>query len=83
MGADIKVNNGTAVVRSDAQLSAAPVMDSDLRASAALPATDTIEISRLYHIDRGYEHIDEKLLILGVDVERVKDRGTSTQTHGT
>jgi UDP-N-acetylglucosamine 1-carboxyvinyltransferase len=79
MGADIKVDNGTAVVRGVTQLSAAPVMASDLRASAALvlaalTAKGSTEISRLYHIDRGYEHIDEKLLMLGANVERVKDR---------
>ncbi len=77
MGADIKVDNGTAVVRGVAQLSAAPVMASDLRASAALVlaalnAKGSTEISRLYHIDRGYEHIDEKLLMLGANVERVR-----------
>jgi UDP-N-acetylglucosamine 1-carboxyvinyltransferase len=79
MGADIKVDNGTAIVRGVSQLSAAPVMASDLRASAALvlaalTAKGSTEISRLYHIDRGYEHIDEKLLMLGAAVERVKDR---------
>ena len=79
MGADINVDNGTAVVRGVAQLSAAPVMASDLRASAALvlaalTAKGSTNIYRLYHIDRGYEHIDEKLLLLGADVERVKDR---------
>jgi UDP-N-acetylglucosamine 1-carboxyvinyltransferase len=79
MGADIKVDSGTAIVRGVYQLSAAPVMASDLRASAALvlaalTAKGSTEISRLYHIDRGYEHIDEKLLMLGADVERVKDR---------
>lgn len=77
MGADIKVDNGTAIVTGVAQLSAAPVMASDLRASAALvlaalTAKGATEISRLYHIDRGYEHIDEKLLMLGANVERVK-----------
>ena len=77
MGADITVDNGTAVVRGVEKLSAAPVMASDLRASAALvlaalTAKGSTEISRLYHIDRGYEHIDEKLLMLGADVERVK-----------
>ncbi|MCP5533029.1 MAG: UDP-N-acetylglucosamine 1-carboxyvinyltransferase [Akkermansiaceae bacterium] len=77
MGADIKVDNGTAVVRGVEQLSAAPVMASDLRASAALvlaalTAKGSTAISRLYHIDRGYEHIDEKLLMLGANVERVK-----------
>jgi len=79
MGADIKVDNGTAVVRGVVQLSAAPVMASDLRASAALvlaalTAKGSTEISRLYHIDRGYEHIDEKMIMLGANVERVKDR---------
>jgi UDP-N-acetylglucosamine 1-carboxyvinyltransferase len=78
MGADIKVDHGTAIVRGVAQLSAAPVMASDLRASAALvlaalTAKGSTEISRLYHIDRGYEHIDEKLLMLGANVERVKE----------
>jgi UDP-N-acetylglucosamine 1-carboxyvinyltransferase len=77
MGADIKVDNGSAIIRGVEQLSAAPVMASDLRASAALVlaalrAKGTTEISRLYHIDRGYEHIDEKLLMLGADVERVR-----------
>jgi UDP-N-acetylglucosamine 1-carboxyvinyltransferase len=77
MGADIKVDNGSAIVRGVPKLSAAPVMASDLRASAALvlaalTATGTTEINRLYHIDRGYEHIDEKLLGLGAAVERVR-----------
>jgi UDP-N-acetylglucosamine 1-carboxyvinyltransferase len=76
MGADIKVNGGKAVVRGVEKLSAAPVMASDLRASAALvlaalKAEGMTEINRLYHIDRGYEHIDEKLLTLGANVERV------------
>ncbi len=78
MGADIKVDNGTAIVRGVKQLTAAPVMASDLRASAALvlaglSAKGSTTISRLYHIDRGYEHIDEKLLMLGAEVERVRD----------
>jgi UDP-N-acetylglucosamine 1-carboxyvinyltransferase len=77
MGADIKVDNGSAIIRGVEQLSAAPVMASDLRASAALVlaalrAKGSTEISRLYHIDRGYEHIDEKLLMLGANVERVR-----------
>jgi UDP-N-acetylglucosamine 1-carboxyvinyltransferase len=77
MGADITVDNGTAIVRGVTQLSAAPVMASDLRASAALvlaalTAKGSTEISRLYHIDRGYEHIDEKLLQLGATVDRVR-----------
>ena len=76
MGADITVDNGTAIVRGVKELSAAPVMASDLRASAALvlaalTAKGTTEINRLYHIDRGYEHIDDKFLVLGANVERV------------
>ena len=76
MGADIKVDNGTAVVRGVEQLSAAPVMASDLRASAALvlaalTAKGSTAISRLYHIDRGYEHIDDKLTDLGAVIERL------------
>jgi len=78
MGANIKVDNGTAVITGVEKLSAAPVMASDLRASAALvlsalTAEGSTEIHRLYHIDRGYEHIDEKLLTLGADVERVRE----------
>lgn len=77
MGADIKVEHGCAIINGVAGLSAAPVMASDLRASAALvlaalTAKGTTEINRLYHIDRGYEHIDEKLLTLGANVERVR-----------
>jgi UDP-N-acetylglucosamine 1-carboxyvinyltransferase len=78
MGADINVDSGTAIIKGVKQLSAAPVMASDLRASAALvlaglTAKGTTTISRLYHIDRGYEHIDEKLLQLHARVERVKE----------
>ncbi len=78
MGADIKVDNGTAIIKGVKKLSAAPVMASDLRASAALvlaalAAKGSSTISRLYHIDRGYEDIDEKLLQLQANVERVKE----------
>ena len=76
MGANIEVNDGTAVIQGVEQLSAAPVMASDLRASAALvlsalTAKGNTEISRVYHIDRGYEHIDEKLINLGAEIERL------------
>lgn len=79
MGANINVDAGTAVVTGVKGLSGAPVMASDLRASAALVlaglrAEGTTTISRLYHIDRGYEHIDEKLLQLGADVERIREK---------
>jgi len=79
MGAKISVDQGRAIVTGVDQLSGAPVMASDLRASAALvlaalSAKGTTSISRLYHIDRGYEHIDEKLLQLGANVERVREK---------
>jgi UDP-N-acetylglucosamine 1-carboxyvinyltransferase len=78
MGADIHVADGKAVINGVAKLSGAPVMASDLRASAALVlaalvAEGTTEILRLYHIDRGYEHIDEKLASLGANVERLRE----------
>ncbi len=78
MGAQIKVDSGSAIITGVESLSGAPVMASDLRASAALvlaalAAEGTTEIHRLYHIDRGYELLDEKLLQLGAQVERVAD----------
>lgn len=78
MGANIKMDNGTAVVTGTERLSGAPVMASDLRASAALvlaalAAEGSTEIYRLYHIDRGYELLDDKLLGLGAHVRRVAD----------
>lgn len=77
MGADIKIEGHTAIIQGVEKLSAAPVMASDLRASAALvlaglKAEGVTEISRVYHIDRGYEHIDSKLADLGATIERVK-----------
>lgn len=77
MGADITLSEGKAIIKGVQCLSAAPVMASDLRASAALvlaalTAKGTTEINRLYHIDRGYEHIDEKLEALGAKVERLR-----------
>ncbi|NLT69939.1 MAG: UDP-N-acetylglucosamine 1-carboxyvinyltransferase [Verrucomicrobiaceae bacterium] len=76
MGANITVEDGTAIIHGVEQLSAAPVMASDLRASAALvlsalTAKGPTEISRVYHIDRGYEHIDDKLIDLGAEIERL------------
>ena len=78
MGASIKVDNGVAVIKGVESLSGAPVMASDLRASAALvlaalAASGDTEISRLYHIDRGYEQIDDKLASIGAAIERVSD----------
>lgn len=76
MGADIKVQGNAAVVSGVKQLLGAPVMATDLRASAslivaALAAKGSSEISRVYHLDRGYEKIEEKLLGLGARVKRV------------
>ncbi len=77
LGADIElIDHSTAHVRGVAQLHAAPVMATDLRASfslvvAALVAEGQTLIDRIYHIDRGYETIEEKLALLGADVQRV------------
>lgn len=77
MGADIKIEGHTAVVKGVKKLSGAPLMASDLRASAALivaalAAKGITEIHRVYHIDRGYEHIEKKLRRLGAKIKRVK-----------
>jgi len=77
MGADISLNGATAVIKGVERLSGAPVMASDLRASAALvlaglQSEGITEVNRVYHIDRGYELIDEKLNGLGAHIERVK-----------
>jgi len=77
-GADILIEGNTATVKGVRRLSGAPVMATDLRASASLvlaglAADNTTEISRIYHLDRGYERIEEKLKGLGADIERVKE----------
>jgi len=77
MGANIDLNGGTAIIEGVDRLEAAPVMASDLRASAALvlaglAAEGITEVNRVYHIDRGYERIDEKLNDLGAEIERVQ-----------
>jgi len=77
LGADITVDGKTAVVRGVPMLSGAPVMASDLRASAALvlaglAAQGTTEVLRVYHLDRGYERIEEKLAPLGARIRRGK-----------
>lgn len=76
MGADIEVNGNTAIVRGKEKLQGAPVMATDLRASAslvlsALVAEGETKIDRIYHIDRGYECIEEKLGALGAKISRV------------
>src|SRR5579863_1321459 len=78
MGADIVMKGPTAVVRGRSRLSGAPVMATDLRASmgliiAGLAAANTTELSRVYHLDRGYEALDSKLSQLGARIERVRD----------
>jgi UDP-N-acetylglucosamine 1-carboxyvinyltransferase len=77
MGAHVQLEGPTAVISGVEKLTGAPVMASDLRASAALvlaglKADGITEVSRVYHIDRGYEHLDEKLSELGAHIERVK-----------
>jgi UDP-N-acetylglucosamine 1-carboxyvinyltransferase len=77
MGAQVDLEGPTAVIHGVDRLFGAPVMASDLRASAALvlaglKADGITEVSRVYHIDRGYEHLDEKLSELGAHIERVK-----------
>jgi UDP-N-acetylglucosamine 1-carboxyvinyltransferase len=76
MGADIRKEGSSAIVHGVRKLSGAPVMASDLRASAALVLAGLVaegktEIARVYHIDRGYEKIEEKLNALGAKIERV------------
>ncbi|BAV66309.1 UDP-N-acetylglucosamine 1-carboxyvinyltransferase [Sphingobium cloacae] len=78
MGADIAVNGRTAVVRGVDRLVGAPVMATDLRASmslilAGLAAEGETQVNRVYHLDRGYERLEEKLSAVGADIERVSD----------
>lgn len=80
LGADISLEGHNAIVRGVAGLSGAPVMATDLRASVALvltglAASNTTEVLRVYHLDRGYERIEEKLSRLGADIVRVKGVG--------
>ena len=76
MGADIETDGRTAIVKGIPRLSAAPVMATDLRASASLilaglAAEGQTVVSRIYHLDRGYENIEQKLSALGADIRRV------------
>jgi UDP-N-acetylglucosamine 1-carboxyvinyltransferase len=76
LGADIQIQGNTAIVTGRESLTAAPVMATDLRASAslvlaALVAQGETRVERIYHIDRGYEHIEEKLKQLGARIRRV------------
>ena len=76
LGAEIRLEGNTAIIRGVEKLTAAPVMATDLRASASLVlaglvAEGTTEIERIYHIDRGYEAIEEKLAQLGARIKRI------------
>jgi len=76
MGADIQLESNTAICKGSDKLTGAPVMATDLRASASLVlaglvATGDTLVDRIYHIDRGYDHIEEKLAQLGATIRRV------------
>ena len=78
MGADIATEGRTAIVKGPQDLTGAEVMATDLRASmslviAALAAEGETTVRRLYHLDRGYERLEEKLQLVGADIERLGD----------
>ncbi|UCG21142.1 MAG: UDP-N-acetylglucosamine 1-carboxyvinyltransferase [Deltaproteobacteria bacterium] len=78
MGADISIEGNTAIVRGRPKLQGAPVMATDLRASASLvlaglAAEGVTEVSRVYHLDRGYTLLEEKLSAVGARIDRVKE----------
>jgi UDP-N-acetylglucosamine 1-carboxyvinyltransferase len=78
LGANVSLEGASAIVKGVEKLSGAPVMASDLRASAALVIAGLVaegetEVGRIYHVDRGYEKIDEKLRKLGAKIERVSE----------
>jgi UDP-N-acetylglucosamine 1-carboxyvinyltransferase len=77
MGADITISGNSALVKGVPRLSGAPVMATDLRASACLIlagliADNTTEVHRVYHLDRGYENLEDKFRELGASIQRVK-----------
>lgn len=78
MGAEIQIDGHSAIIRGNQDLTGAPVMATDLRASAslilaALAANNTTEVSRIYHLDRGYEKIEKKLAALGARIWREQE----------
>jgi UDP-N-acetylglucosamine 1-carboxyvinyltransferase len=78
MGADIKIEGNNAVIKGVPKLSGAPVMASELRGGAGLvlaglAAENQTVVSRIYHIDRGYESLEKKLASVGADIERIPD----------
>ena len=78
MGGDISLKGNTALIKGKSSLKSAPVMATDLRASASLVLAGLVaegqtKIDRIYHIDRGYERIEEKLNLLGARIERISE----------
>ena len=76
MGAEIRLEGNTAIIQGVPKLTAAPVMATDLRASASLVLAGLVaegdtDVDRIYHIDRGYECIEEKLAGLGAQIRRM------------
>jgi UDP-N-acetylglucosamine 1-carboxyvinyltransferase len=79
MGANITVHSASVLVRGVPKLTGAPVMATDLRASvslvlAGLAAEGETTVNRVYHLDRGYERLEEKLAACGAEIERIRDR---------
>lgn len=86
MGADIQLQGNTAISHGRLRLTGAPVMATDLRASASLVLAGLVAngetmVDRIYHIDRGYECIEEKLTHLGANIVRISDRGGKLSEH--
>jgi UDP-N-acetylglucosamine 1-carboxyvinyltransferase len=84
MGADIRIEGNVAICRGVERLTAAPVMATDLRASAGLVLAGLVAsgetlIDRIYHLDRGYDNIEEKLSTLGAAIRRIHS-GSSSKT---
>jgi UDP-N-acetylglucosamine 1-carboxyvinyltransferase len=76
LGAEIRLEGNTAIIKGVPQLTAAPVMATDLRASvslviAALAAEGETMVNRVYHLDRGFERLEDKLRACGADIERI------------
>lgn len=84
MGADIEMKGTTAFVKGVARLVGAPVMATDLRASvslilAALAAEGETVVSRVYHLDRGYERVEQKLGACGAMIERIREERSAAE----
>jgi UDP-N-acetylglucosamine 1-carboxyvinyltransferase len=87
MGADIAIEGASAIIKGKSGLSGAPIMASDLRASAALIlaglcASGETWVQRVYHLDRGYEKFDEKLRGLGASIERMSEKDMPSELQG-